>query len=380
MGRIYQRGKTWWIQYYRRGELFRESSRSHLKSVASTLLKKREGEIADGRLPSLQAEKTTFKELSRLYIQDYEINRKKSLARAKQHVKQLTKFFKRHLSLEITTQALHDYIEKRQKEKAANGTINRELTALKRMFNLAARQTPPLVLSVPFIPHLKEDNVRKGFFTEEEYKLMRAALPDHMKIPFIIGYWTGMRAGEIVNLKWDQMNLDEGWIRLEPGTTKSGRGRSIPLVAEVREVLGFWKNLTLTKYPSCHWVCHYRGERMKRLSKRMWDSVCEKVGLSGKLFHDLRRTAVRNMVRAGISERVAMELSGHKTRSVFDRYNIVDENDLSEAVRRLQKNPALSELVSPRLTSLISISNRFFIFFEIKISSNSSTIGSSTFG
>lgn len=96
---------------------------------------------------------------------------------------------------------------------------------------------------------------------------MRAA---HMKIPFIIGYWTGVRAGEIVNLKWDQVNIDEGWIRLEPGTTKSGKGRSIPLVTEVREVFGFWKNLTLTKYPACAWVCHYRGERMKRFSKRMW--------------------------------------------------------------------------------------------------------------
>jgi integrase len=213
MGRIYKRGKTWWIQYYQRGQLFRESSGAQLKSVASTLLKKREGEIVDGRLPALQAERTTFEALTRLYFQDYEINRKKSLARAKQHTQQLKKFFKGFLTLEITTEKLHAYIAKRQKEKAANGTINREFTALKRMFNLAARQTPPLVLSIPFIPHLRENNVRKGFFTEEEYKLLRAALPDHMKVPFILAYWTGMRAGEIIGLKWDQVNLDE---RMDP--------------------------------------------------------------------------------------------------------------------------------------------------------------------
>lgn len=342
MGRIYKRGKVWWIQYYRRGQLFRESSRSDLKSTASSLLKKREGDIVDGRIPSLKAEKTTFKDLRGLIIQDYEINRKKSHTRVKQLTQNLTKFFKSFLALEITTQKLHDYIAKRQKEKATNGTINRELMALKRMFNLAARQTPPLVLSIPYIPHLKEDNIRKGFFTEEEYKLLRAALPDHIKIPFIIGYWTGMRAGEIVNLKWNQVNLDEGWIRLEPGTTKNGKGRLIPLIQEVRQVLEIWRNLTLLSYPECIWVCHFQGERLRRVPPRTWNRICERVGLEGKLFHDLRRTAVRNMIRAGISERVSMEISGHKTRSVFDRYNIVDENDLSEAVRRLQKNPALS--------------------------------------
>ncbi|HIE66357.1 MAG: site-specific integrase [Nitrospira sp.] len=210
------------------------------------------------------------------------------------------------------------------------------------MFHLASRQTPPLVTSRPHIDLLKEDNVRKGFFTLEEYKLLRAALPDHIKIPFIIGFWTGMRAGEIVNLKWEQINPDEGWLRLEPGTTKNGRGRSIPLVQEVREVLRKWKDNTLLLYPQSPWVCHYKGERLRRIPHRTWDKICERVGLKGKLFHDLRRTAVRNMVRAGISERVAMEITGHKTRSVFDRYDIVDETDLSNAAILLQEGLANS--------------------------------------
>jgi integrase len=316
--------------------VFRESSRSELKTIASTLLKKREGDIADGRLPALQAEKTTFEDLKRLYLQDYEINRKKSIKRAGQLVAKLTGEFKGHRAIQITTQRVHDYISRRQSEKAANGTINRELTALKRMFKLATQQTPPLVLSIPHIPHLREDNVRRGFFTEEDYKLLRAALPDHLKIPFIIGYWTGMRAGEIVGLRWEQVNLEEGWLRLEPGTTKNGRGRTVPLVQEVREVLQRWREHTLLRYPHCSWICQYRGTQLKRLPKRTWDKICEQVGLKGKLFHDLRRTAVRNMVRVGISERVAMEISGHRTRSVFDRYNIIDEADLVHVRTRLQ--------------------------------------------
>ena len=136
-------------------------------------------------------------------------------------------------------------------------------------------------------------------------------------------------------LKWEQIDLQRGLLRLEPGTTKSNQGRLIPLVKEVTEALWQWKQKTLLRYPSCPWVCHFRGERLERVPKGAWKVACERVGLKGKLFHDLRRTAVRNMVRAGISERVAMVISGHKARSVFDRYDIVSERDVLSAVEKL---------------------------------------------
>ncbi len=340
MGRIYKRGHLWWIQYYRQGELFRESCRSELRSVAVSLLRKREGEIVDGRLPSLKAAKTTFSDLRSLYLQDYEINGRKSLCRARQLASRLASAFEGLKASAITSDRIAVYIRDRQAEGAANGTINRELTALKRMFRLAAQQTPPVVFGTPYIPHLREENVRTGFFTEEEYQVLRAALPNHLKIPFIIAYHTGMRAGEIHWLRWEQIDLKAGWLRLEPGMTKNGKGRLIPLIEEIRDALQRWKNHTLFYYPACPWIVHFRGKRMQRVQKKLWDKICDRVGLPGKLFHDLRRTAIRNMVRAGVPERVAMEISGHKTRSVFDRYDIVDWNDLVYAQDLLGKRSA----------------------------------------
>lgn len=340
MGRVYKRGETWWIQYYGYGQLYRESTKSSLKSVATSRLRLREGEVGQGRLPALKAEGTTFDELAALYLQDYTINGRKTVKRAQELVDRLKESFDRFRAIGITTLHIRDYITRRKSEGVSNGTINRELAALKRMFRLASQQTPPLVTTTPHIPHLQEHNVRQGFFTEEEYKLLRAVLPDYVKVPLIIGYWTGMRAGEILTLRWEQLDLERGFLRLEPGTTKNGQGRLIPLVKEASEVLWRWKKQVLDQYPSCRWVCHYRGKRLLAVPTKSWKKACQRVGLEGKLFHDLRRTAIRNMVRAGVSERVAMEVSGHRTRSVFDRYNIVHSSDLVEAIIKLEQQAA----------------------------------------
>lgn len=348
--RLPQRGNIWWIQYYGQGQLFRESTRSPLKSAATSLLKLREGEIGQGRPPALKAERTTFEELAGLFLQDYQIDGRKTLQRAQELTATLRKTFGRFRACRITSEQIRNYIVRRQSEGVANGTINRELAALKRMFRLAGQQTPPSVITTPHIPHLQEINVRQGFFTEDEYKVLRGILPDHVKVPLIIAYWTGMRTGEVLRLQWNQLDFERGLLRLEPGTTKNNQGRLVPLIKEVIEALWQWKQETLRHYPTCAWVCHYRGERLRQIPRKRWEKACDRAGLKVKLFHDLRRTAVRNMVRAGISERVAMAISGHKSRSVFDRYDIVTENDIFIAKDRLEpiqasRHPASTDFI-----------------------------------
>lgn len=351
MGRIYKRGRVWWVQYYRRGQLFRESSSSDLKSVASTLLKRREGDVANGRAPAVQAERTTFDDLAALYIADYEDNARRSLDTAEDRVETLKKTFRGMRACEIGTAQLAAYVARRRTEGRAPATINRELSALKRMFSLGARAQPRLVEAIPYIPMLKGEKVRQGFFEEEDYRALLKVLPEHVQVALAIGFWTGLRQGEILNLRWEQVDLSRGTIRLEPGTTKNSEGREVPLIPEVHTRLLEWREKTKAQHPACPWVCQYRGNRMTHF-RRSWVEGTQKAGISGKLFHDLRRSAVRNMVQAGIPEGVAMRMSGHKTRAVFDRYAIVSSRDLELARTKLtelaQNRAAVRDLLAAR--------------------------------
>ena len=140
-----------------------------------------------------------------------------------------------------------------------------------------------------------------------------------------------MRTGDVLRLQWDQLDLERSLLRLEPETTKNNQGRLVPLVKEVTEALWKWKQRTLHRYPPCPWVCHYRGNRLLNIQTKSWRKACQRVGVNGKIFPALRRTAIRNMMRAEISERVAMSISEHKSRSVLDLYDIVSETDLVRA-------------------------------------------------
>ncbi len=361
MGTIYKRGKILWIKYHRAGKPYYESTKSSKEANARRLLKRREGEIADGKLPGIYFDKILYDELAADLLNDYELNGRKSLNRLKISLEHLEKSFTGYRVVNISTARIKAYIDHRLEEGAAHGTINRELAALKRMMVIGSQSTPPKVNRVPFLPMLKESNVRKGFFEHGDFIALRNSLPAYLAGLVTFAYKTGWRLSEITGLTWDRVDLDNGIVTLNPGETKNDQGRTVYLDEELRKT--FVALLESRKKGSSVLPQVFLNEDGKDCVKRFdkaWASACIKAGfwawgedgkhkIPTKLFHDLRRTAVRNMVRAGIPERVAMMISGHKTRSVFDRYNIVSDTDLKEASNR-QKLYLESQTVTKTVT------------------------------
>lgn len=347
MGMIYKQSKSrfWWIKYYRDGRPFRESTGTEKESEARRILREREGDIARGRPVVPRADRIRFEELAEDLLNDYRINARRSLDRVEWALKHLRAQFGGSRVLTITTPAIRSYMEKRQKEGAKNGTINRETDVLKRMFSLA--MSAEKLVRRPHIPTLDEDNVRTGFFSEVDFLALHDALPDYLRPVVSFAYTYGWRKAEILGLTWDRVDLGASTVRLDPGSTKNREGRTVILTEELHGILvRQWEGaraIVIKERPGATarevageipWVFHRNGRRILNF-RSAWTTACRRVGLAGRIPHDFRRTAIRNMVRAGISERVAMMISGHKTRSVFDRYDIVSEGDLREAAKRL---------------------------------------------
>jgi integrase len=286
------------------------------------------------------AQRTAINELLDDLLTDYRINGKDYDWAERKVRLRVRPFFGSIQARKLTTSMVQQFIEKRQKEEAANATINRELAILKRALNLGRRHTPPKISRLPHIPMLEENNVRKGFFEHDEYLRMRQALPEDVRPLLVFAYHTGCRKGEILSLRWDQVDLSERLVRLHPGTTKNDEPRVIPVAGEVHEMLEAQKRTRDAEFPHCEFVFSRDGRPIRNFRKS-WDQACIQArlvnssGAASRMFHDLRRTGVRNLIRAGVPEKTAMAISGHKTRSVFDRYNIVSEGDLKDAAAKL---------------------------------------------
>jgi len=337
LGWVYQRGRIWWVQYSYLGKVSRESSGSDVRSEAVKILRRRLAEMARGRPVGRDVERTTFETLSQMLLDDYRNNDKRSLDRAARSVAHLGQTFGMMRALDITMERILAYVRGRKDGGASNATINRELAALKRMFRLG--EQAERVFQRPHVPMLREDNVRKGFFERPEFKAVLAQMPDELRPAFEVAYATGWRVkSEILTRQTCHLDMKAGWLRLEPGETKNREGRMFPLTPELRALFErqLMRNEAIQRETGqiIPWLFHRNGVPIRSF-RRAWVGACQRAGLVGRIPHDFRRTAVRNLERAGVPRSAAMAMVGHKTESIYRRYAIADETMLRESGEKL---------------------------------------------
>jgi integrase len=337
-GRVYQRGAVWWVQYCHRGRVYRETSHSTDRRDATKLLRRRLAEIVTHR-HAPQAEKVTFEDLARMVEDDYRLNGRRSLGRAMRSFKHLREPFGFDRAVDITSDRLTAYARLRIEAGAAPATVANELAALKRGFSLAVRAGR--LMHRPAFPIIQVDNARTGFFEEGEFRALAPELPDEVRAVVTFAYLTGWRvSSEVLPLRWAQVDLEAGVVRLEPGSTKNREGREFPVNAlpELAALLTRQRELTTATEREVGavipFVFHRHGEPIRDF-RRAWRNACKRAALVGMIPHDFRRTAVRNLERAGVPRSVAMKLVGHKTESIYRRYAIVSQRDLAEGVAKL---------------------------------------------
>ena len=272
----------------------------------------------------------TFDEMAKAYLEDYVLQRYRSMNTAKPRVGHLRGFFDGWAVDAITADAVRQYQLHRRQEGAESATINRETSALSRMFHIAIRRG--LLRRMPLFPNRLEENPpRQGFFEHDEYLKVRAELPPAYQDVLDFAYYSGWRRNEILELEWDEVDLVGGVIRLSPQRSKTKTGRVLPISPPLRQVVD--RRVERRRAGSSR-VFHRDGVAVRTWRHALRDA-CRRAGVPKRMLHDCRRTAARNLIRAGVPERVAMLLTGHKTRAVFDRYNIVNEQELLSAGERL---------------------------------------------
>lgn len=371
MGYVWQpRGRgIFMMQYSVDGVAVRESTGTDDEKQALKILHAKETDRDRGLPVGPGVGKITFDDAVEGIRDDYAINDQSSWAHQERRIRlHLAPVFGGWLMKDIKVKHIKAYTSMRRAAGAAAGTVNRELDALRRMFTLAVQGEQ--LLYQPYVPRLDESgSVRSGFFEPAAFASVRRHLPASLQPVMTLAYVTGWRIdSEILTLEWRQVDLAAGEFRLDASMTKNRRPRVFRMTADLRALFlerQAARDAVLKTGHVCPWVFfrlvrtgsaglsaqHRRRaaivptpKRIKRFQKA-WKAACRAAGVPARIPHDFRRTAIRNMVRRGVPERVAMQMSGHLTRSVFDRYNIVSEGDLVLAAERLEGlAPAVKDL------------------------------------
>jgi integrase len=370
-GRVYRRPGTrvFWCKYHIRGRPIRESTGATIEKEARKYLRRRMrlvGADLEGikRFVGPKGEKLTVSELLDSLQKNLEIRHKFS-PQVRSKLKPLRIAFGDYRAWDLTDDLIAEYIRVRQQGVAetslpgelsaielalrcfkpvSDSSINKETQFLGQAFRLRRKD----VGEVPAIPKLKEFNVRQGFFERADFEAIAEHLPEELQDFARFGFLTGWRKGEIESLAWSEFNMETRELRLRGEDSKNGQPRLVTLSGELWEIIqrrwkarrfrgenGAWVLSSLVFFRTRGRGVPDAGAPVREFRKS-WKAACEAAGLPGRLFHDFRRTAARNMRRAGVPEEIAMKITGHKTTSMFRRYNITDDRDITEALAKTQ--------------------------------------------
>ena len=351
-GRIFKRpdSRYLWCAYSHDGACYRESTRETDEAKARRYLRQRLRQCGADKLGlkkfvSPQAEQVRMSELFDALRMDMKLRGLRSYAAAGNHADHAAAAFGHYRVRDITPALVDRWVENQLAVEAgpSPSTINRRLQMLRQALQLAVDRGQ--LAAVPRIRKLSElGRERQGFFEKAEFQAVVEHLPDDLQDFARFAYLTGWRKGSISSLQWADVDFQGRVVRLRPENDKTGSGQLLALEGELWDVIERRRALRTQNDSIVLHVFHRAGKPIGDFRKS-WAAACEAAGLpagtkepGGKTFHDLRRTGVRNLIRAGVPERVAMSISGHKTRAVFDRYNIVSAEDMREAQAKLQEH------------------------------------------
>ncbi len=326
-------GRVWWIEYYdldgRRRRQRIGNDKASAEQELRTVLKAR----TEGRhIKKSRDARTLFKDLAVWYLDLPEVRAKRSYAKDRMHCTRLMAQFGDRLLKDITPTMVEAYKQKRLSENSHRGkptkpaTVNREVTTFKTVFNKAMKNDKAERNPAQGVKLLKENNERDRILSPEEYARLLAYCPAHLKPIIKLAYHTAMRRGEILTLTWGQVDLKEGFVKLRAEDTKTNEGRLVPLN---RELVEMFKAMP-KGFPQAP-VFTYKGRFMAEM-KRSFATACKQAGIEDFTFHDLRHTAINNWRIQGHDYFRIMAASGHRTLSVFKRYNTVSKDELKALV------------------------------------------------
>ncbi len=331
--------KTWTIQYFSQGKRIREKTGTEDYQQAQQMLRQRlyardRGEVVTQNL------KVRVGDLHEMLMRDYRINGRKSMGKVdRQWKNHLQGYFGNMLAGQVTTDVIERYVDSRLAAGAAVASVNRETAALKTMFRLAGKKRT--IPRVPMFPsQIKENNTRTNFVEDAAFRrLAEHASELWLRVFLELAYTFGWRKSELLGLRVHHVDLLNRSIRLDPGTTKNGAGREVYMTEAVYRLL---QQAVTGKRPDDFVLTRANNKPVKSFRKD-WLRLCEKAELPGLLIHDFRRSAARNLRRAGVAESVIMATGGWKTRQMFDRYAIVSNADQRDATEKLERSRSFGQ-------------------------------------